>query len=107
MAERTQGNPFFIEEIARALRERDLAWTARPPLPMTIQGALLARLDTLPLEERYVLQVASAIGPLFRTCACLPVLQASRSRWSVRSGSSPPVACCGRPAKIDQPSLIA
>jgi tetratricopeptide (TPR) repeat protein len=33
---------------------------------MTIQGALLARIDTLPLEERYVLQVASAIGPLFQ-----------------------------------------
>jgi class 3 adenylate cyclase/tetratricopeptide (TPR) repeat protein len=66
VAERTQGNPFFIEEIARALRERGPAGGADSPLPMTIQGALLARLDTLPLEERYVLQVASVIGPLFQ-----------------------------------------
>jgi class 3 adenylate cyclase/tetratricopeptide (TPR) repeat protein len=66
VAERTQGNPFFIEEIARALRERGPAGDSNPPLPMTIQGALLGRIDTLPLEERYVLQVASAIGPLFQ-----------------------------------------
>jgi class 3 adenylate cyclase/tetratricopeptide (TPR) repeat protein len=66
VAERTQGNPFFIEEVARALHERGMADASEPPLPMTIQGALLARLDTLPLEERYVLQVASVIGPLFR-----------------------------------------
>jgi class 3 adenylate cyclase/tetratricopeptide (TPR) repeat protein len=66
VVERTQGNPFFIEETTRALRERDSAGGAEPPLPVTIQGALLARLDTLPHEERYVLQVASTIGPLFQ-----------------------------------------
>jgi class 3 adenylate cyclase/tetratricopeptide (TPR) repeat protein len=66
VVDRTQGNPFFIEETTRALRERDLASDVEPPLPVTIQGALLARLDTLPLEERYVLQVASTIGPLFQ-----------------------------------------
>ena len=65
VVERTQGNPFFIEETTRALRERGLVVDSEPPLPATIQGALLARLDQLPLEERYVLQVASAIGPLF------------------------------------------
>jgi class 3 adenylate cyclase/tetratricopeptide (TPR) repeat protein len=65
VVERTQGNPFFIEETARALRERGLVLDSEPPLPATIQSALLARLDRLPLEERYVLQIASAIGSLF------------------------------------------
>jgi predicted ATPase/class 3 adenylate cyclase len=65
MVERTQGNPFFIEETTRALRERGVGDTA-PPLPATIQSALLARLDQLPLEERYVLQTAAVIGPHFQ-----------------------------------------
>jgi class 3 adenylate cyclase/predicted ATPase len=65
VVERTQGNPFFIEETARALRDRGLVVDSEPPLPATIQSALLARLDQLPLEERYVLQVASVVGPLF------------------------------------------
>lgn len=63
--ERTQGNPFFIEETARTLRERGLDTRGAPPLPTTVQGALLARLDRLPAEERSVLQIASVIGPLF------------------------------------------
>jgi class 3 adenylate cyclase/tetratricopeptide (TPR) repeat protein len=70
VVERTQGNPFFIEETARALRERGPVVDSEPPLPTTIQGALLARLDRLPLEERYVLQIASVVGPLFE----LPLL---------------------------------
>lgn len=64
--ERTQGNPFFIEETARALRDRGLVLDSEPPLPPTIQSALLARLDRLLAEDRYVLQVAAVIGPLFR-----------------------------------------
>jgi class 3 adenylate cyclase len=52
MAERTQGNPFFIEEVARSLRERGPAGGSDPLLPMTVQGALLARNDTLTQEER-------------------------------------------------------
>jgi predicted ATPase len=65
VVERTQGNPFFLEETMRALRERGLVADGEPPLPTTIQGALLARLDQLPLGERYILQIAATIGPLF------------------------------------------
>ena len=64
--ERTQGNPFFIEETVRTLREQGLDTHGVPPLPTTVQGALQARLDRLPAEERYVLQIASVIGPLFQ-----------------------------------------
>jgi class 3 adenylate cyclase/predicted ATPase len=62
--ERTQGNPFFIEETARALSERGAEAGEAPPLPSTVQGALLARLDRLRGEERYLLQLASVVGPL-------------------------------------------
>ncbi len=64
--DRTQGNPFFLKETAQALRERGFDADSPPPLPTTVQGALLTRLDRLPTEERYVLQVASTIGSLFR-----------------------------------------
>jgi class 3 adenylate cyclase/tetratricopeptide (TPR) repeat protein len=59
---RTQGNPFFIEETARVLRERGGNTSDTLPLPSTVQGALLVRLDRLRAEERYMLQVASVIG---------------------------------------------
>ena len=62
--ERTQGNPFFIEETIRALGEQ-AADAEAPPLPSSIQSALLARFDRLPLAERYMLQMAAVIGPQF------------------------------------------
>lgn len=62
---RTQGNPFFLEETLRTLQERGHNHDA-PPLPVTIQSALLTRLDRLSADERYVLQVGGVIGPLFK-----------------------------------------
>lgn len=62
--ERTQGNPFFIEETIRALGEQ-AAEADAPPLPSNIQNALIARFDRLPLAERYMLQMAAVIGPQF------------------------------------------
>jgi len=66
VVERTLGNPFFIEEMIRTVRDRNLSLGAEPPLPASIHSALLERLDQLSLEERFVLQVASVIGPLFQ-----------------------------------------
>lgn len=63
--ERTQGNPLFLAETARTLRERDPGTRTAPPLPSTVQSALLARLDRLSLEDRYVLRLASVIGARF------------------------------------------
>jgi transcriptional regulator with AAA-type ATPase domain/predicted ATPase len=55
------GVPFFLEELARAVAEHpDLRSGVR--VPDTLQGALTARLDRLPDDDRAVLQVASVIG---------------------------------------------
>jgi adenylate cyclase len=56
--ERTEGNPFFVEELARAL-----AAGANPEeLPPTVEGVLAARIDVLERASVAVLQTASVIG---------------------------------------------
>ncbi|MGH2449384.1 MAG: AAA family ATPase, partial [Chloroflexota bacterium] len=72
LAERAGGNPFFLEEMLRALQEAgDLAVEqgemrlvrgAAERLPATLTEVLLARLDRLEPEVRNVVQVASVIG---------------------------------------------
>lgn len=75
--ERSEGNPFFIEEVIRSLIDRDLVyregerWKAREEIsemdvPPTIQSVVLARVDRLEAEAKHVLQCASVIGRLFR-----------------------------------------
>ncbi len=75
--EKAQGNPFFVEEVVRALIEAGAvyrdgeAWRARPALggvavPESIQGVILSRVDRLQEETRRVLQGASVIGRVFR-----------------------------------------
>ncbi|MDX6490693.1 MAG: hypothetical protein QOD43_938, partial [Gaiellaceae bacterium] len=70
---RTSGNPFFVQELVRALRERgalvlaDGQWTIRPgwderELPATIEGVLTGRIDLLPRASATLLQTASVIG---------------------------------------------
>jgi adenylate cyclase len=73
---RSGGNPFYLEEIVRALiaggtlvRVGD-DWTCRAEIqrldvPATIQGLLLARLDRLPSGARRLLQEAAVLGGAF------------------------------------------
>jgi class 3 adenylate cyclase/tetratricopeptide (TPR) repeat protein len=71
--ERTQGNPFFIEEIVRELAEsgylegeRGAYRLARPiedaGVPVTVQAVLAARIDRLDPSAKQLLQVASVVG---------------------------------------------
>ena len=70
---KTEGNPFFVEEIVQALLEQRIlvrngaAYLARPldqiKLPPTVQGILAARIDRLPPDERTLLQTLAVIGP--------------------------------------------
>jgi adenylate cyclase len=71
--ERTQGNPFFIEEIVRELEEagylegeRGAYRLARPiedaGVPVTVQAVLGARIDRLDPAAKQLLQVASVVG---------------------------------------------
>lgn len=69
---KAQGNPLFLEELARMLsasvaaRAQDHASTPLAPIdfqvPSTVQSVIAARIDSLPTVEKEVLQVASVVG---------------------------------------------
>ncbi|HEU5319678.1 MAG TPA: hypothetical protein VFX28_02670, partial [Methylomirabilota bacterium] len=56
---KAEGNPFFIEEMARVLREQGSAGVA---VPDTVEEVLRERMDRLPARERALLQSAAVIG---------------------------------------------
>jgi class 3 adenylate cyclase len=73
LIERTEGNPFFLEESVRTLVETGVlvgapgVYRLVKPLdslqvPATVQAVLAARIDRLPPEEKRLLQTAAVIG---------------------------------------------
>jgi predicted ATPase len=63
----TDGVPLFIEELTKAVLEgahEPSALASALPLPRTLQAALMARLDRLPIAKM-VAQISSAIGREF------------------------------------------
>jgi class 3 adenylate cyclase/tetratricopeptide (TPR) repeat protein len=75
--QRSEGNPFFVEEVIRSLLDAGLVvqqdghWRATREieniaLPDTLAGVISARLDRLEPETRRVLQTASVIGREFQ-----------------------------------------
>ncbi|HEX4993515.1 MAG TPA: AAA family ATPase [Methylomirabilota bacterium] len=62
--DKAEGNPFFLEELARAVDDHDLA---RPGLtvPDTVHGVLAARIDRLAELPKRLLQTASVLGREF------------------------------------------
>jgi class 3 adenylate cyclase/tetratricopeptide (TPR) repeat protein len=63
VAEKTGGNPLFMEEVARAVREADPSGGAQAlRIPPTILDVLSARIDRLPEGAKAALQMASVIG---------------------------------------------
>jgi tetratricopeptide (TPR) repeat protein len=76
IAETTQGNPFFIEEVINtlieegALRQVDGDWQLTRAMgdihvPDTVQGVLAARIDRLGHEAKRLLQHAAIVGRIF------------------------------------------
>lgn len=75
ITERAAGNPFFVEELVRALQEEGavrnqdgvlhLVASAADRLPTSLTEIVLARLDRLEGEVRDLVQVASVIGRTF------------------------------------------
>jgi tetratricopeptide (TPR) repeat protein len=57
--DRAEGNPFFLEELARAILDHD---SMRRLIPDTIQGVIMARLDRLPEPAKRLLQTAAVVG---------------------------------------------
>jgi predicted ATPase len=75
LLERAGGNPLYAEEFARLLTDRGLlvrdGRTLRLstgnelPFPETVQALIAARLDTLPLERKALVQDAAVVGKVF------------------------------------------
>ncbi len=88
LIDRTEGNPFFLEESVRSLVEARVlvgergAYRLATPLqaiqvPATVQAVLAARIDRLAPEEKTLLQMAAVIGkdvpfPLLQAVADQP-----------------------------------
>ena len=64
IAERGEGNPFFLEELARASRDQATGPTD-VTVPETVQQVLAARIDRLSSDEKAALQVAAVLGREF------------------------------------------
>ena len=73
MIDKTEGNPFFIEESIHALVETQVLIGERGAyrlvkavqsiqVPATVQAVLAARIDRLPPEAKQLLQTAAVIG---------------------------------------------
>jgi class 3 adenylate cyclase/tetratricopeptide (TPR) repeat protein len=73
LIERTEGNPFFLEESVRTLVEIQVLAGARGAyrlarafsgvrVPATVQTILAARIDRLPAELKQLLQTAAVVG---------------------------------------------
>ena len=62
LVERADGNPFFIEELTRYVRDGG----EPSALPETVQDLLTARIDHLPERLKRALQVAAVLGREFR-----------------------------------------
>jgi tetratricopeptide (TPR) repeat protein len=88
LIERTEGNPFFLEESVRTLVETQVLvgesgayrLTQEIPtiqVPATVQAVLAARIDRLPQDVKRLLQTAAVIGtevpfPLLQAIADVP-----------------------------------
>jgi len=87
--DRAQGNPLFVEEVARALSESGVirlevgengerAWiiphdASDIEVPTTLTGLIMSRIDRLETTNRRLLQVAAVIGVAFRSPALVHV----------------------------------
>ena len=101
LIERTEGNPFFLEESVWHLAEtgalagaRGAYRLARPirdvQVPATVHAVLAARIDRLPAPEKRLLQAAAVIGK------DVPLLCSPRSAISARTA-------CGSPCASSRP----
>jgi tetratricopeptide (TPR) repeat protein len=65
---RSQGNPFYLEELLNYVRDRGLdpADIQNIELPDSLHTLILSRIDQLSEQEKTTLRVASIVGRLFR-----------------------------------------
>ncbi len=87
VVDRADGNPFYIEELIKALIDDRVilkgeeAWSVDTSrlstvrVPATLTGVLQARLDTLPVPLHQLLQRASVVGRIFWDAAAVRLSQ--------------------------------
>ena len=109
LVERSEGNPFFVEELVGMLIDRgilareDGGWRVTEPadgidVPDSVQALLAARIDLLERADKEALQTAAVIGRVFWTGAVYELLAdepdfralEERDFIRLRSGSSIP-----------------
>jgi class 3 adenylate cyclase/tetratricopeptide (TPR) repeat protein len=64
IATRGDGNPFFLEELARAARDQS-GGGADGSVPETVQQVLAARIDRLTADQKAAIQLAAVLGREF------------------------------------------
>ena len=77
IAERSGGNPFFAIELMHVIAEQGTGKGNDAEvdiLPDTVHAAILAHLDRLSLQQRKIAQIASVVGPTFRSTTLHSVL---------------------------------
>ncbi len=85
IAERAQGNPFYLEELLNYISDRGVDWhdataLANLDLPESLHNLILSRIDQLSEREKTTLKIASIIGRVFRfnwLCGYYPALGSS------------------------------
>jgi class 3 adenylate cyclase/tetratricopeptide (TPR) repeat protein len=84
LLERAGGNPLYAEEFVRMLSDRGLldgraaVRADEIPVPETVLALISARLDTLPVERKALLQDAAVVGRVFWPGALAAMWQTDR-----------------------------
>lgn len=89
LMDRSQGNPFYLEELIHFLRDQGRdpndprSWEG-VDLPSSLQSLILSRVDRLPERQKPTLKVASVIGRVFEP-ATISAIQPDLLETDVRS----------------------
>lgn len=91
--QRAEGNPFYLEEILRALIDRNIIrrhgerWEITPgsdghsfPVPRTLESLIMTRLDHLSESTRYTAQCAAVIGRDFSDSILIRIAETNPSQ---------------------------
>jgi predicted ATPase/class 3 adenylate cyclase/Tfp pilus assembly protein PilF len=95
--QRSEGNPYFIEEYVRMLIERgylrkgEVGWEVDPlmessgaPVPSSLETLIRSRIDTLPDDLKVVMQCAAVVGAPFEAALLGAVTEGVNAEGALR-----------------------